>query len=113
MIAMRAMIARPMPPHFNVGTSHVGMIPSSRAASPIGLPVLAPDAGLVRGSGRLGTFAVGLFVGAGRDLSRERNHFRLRYLWPAWPEQIAQHLYQGTCRLGVGARGLRTPTRVQ
>jgi hypothetical protein len=28
------MIARPMPPHFNVGTNQVGVIPSSRDASP-------------------------------------------------------------------------------
>jgi hypothetical protein len=28
MIAMAAMIARAMPPHFNVGTSQVGMVPS-------------------------------------------------------------------------------------
>jgi hypothetical protein len=41
-----------------------------------------------RASGRLGTFAAGLFVGAGRELSWERKHFRLRYLWPARPEQI-------------------------
>jgi hypothetical protein len=95
MIAMAAMIARPMPPLFNVGTSQVGMIPSSRAASPIGLPVLGATRAWFAGraSGRLGTFAVGLCVGAGRDLNRERDHFRLRNLRPARSEQIAQHLH--------------------
>jgi hypothetical protein len=73
-----------------------------------GLPVLAPDT-----SGRLGTFAVGLFVSVGRDLSRERNHFRLRHLRAAWPKQIAQNLYEGTSRLGVRARKLQARTRVQ
>jgi hypothetical protein len=48
---------------------------------------------------------VGLFVVAGRDLSRERNHFRLRYLWPAWPEQIAQPLYQDVQAWSWCARG--------